>query len=173
MTDYQADILIDYAKSANGSIFTMMRSTFISYGAPDEPFAKKLYEALHMNGVTTFLFSQHAEPGEKLHRMMRKGVNEYDRVVLICSKASLDRKGVLNELEETLAREARDGGETYLIPIRLDDYVFTGWKPQREDIAQAVRDRVVADFEGADKDEAKFDAALSRLLRAFRKKSVP
>ncbi|MDI1484829.1 toll/interleukin-1 receptor domain-containing protein [Polyangium sp. y55x31] len=105
--------------------------------------------------------------------MMRKGVNEHDRVVLVCSKASLDRKGVLNEIEETLAREAREGGETYLIPIRLDDYVFTGWRPKREDIAQAIRDRVVADFEGADADPAKFDRALSQLLRALRIKGGP
>jgi hypothetical protein len=167
-----AEYMIDCAKAVSGSLFDMMRSTFISYGAPDEAFARKLYEALHKNGVTTFLFSEHAEPGERLHRMMRRGVNEHDRVLLICSKASLDRKGVLNELEETLAREARDGGETYLIPIRLDDYVFTGWKPDRADVAQAIRDRVVADFEGADADDAKFTRELGKLLKALRKPSA-
>jgi hypothetical protein len=123
--------------------------------------------------VTTFLFSEHAEPGERLHRLMRRGVNEHDRVVLICSKASLDRNGVLNELEETLAREARDGGETYLIPIRLDDYVFNGWKPRREDIAQAIRDRVVADFTGADMDGDKLNREFGKLLKALRKPSPP
>jgi len=164
---------IECAKAVSGRIFDMMRSTFISYGSPDETFAKKLYESLHKNGVRVFLFSEHAEPGERLHRMMRKGVNEHDRVVLVCSRASLDRKGVMNEIEETLAREAREGGETFLIPIRLDEYVFNGWKPKQEDIAQAVRDRVVADFEGADTDPAKFDAALSKLLRALRVKPGP
>ncbi|WP_437666868.1 toll/interleukin-1 receptor domain-containing protein [Sorangium sp. So ce1182] len=151
---------------------TMLQSTFISYGAPDEPFARKLHEALHRNGVTTFFFPEHAEPGEKLHRMMRKGVNEHDRVILICSRHSLDRKGVLNELDEILAREARDGGASYLIPIRLDDYVFTSWKPTNADVAQAVRDRVVADFEGAETDDAKFQAGLQKLIRALRKKTV-
>jgi hypothetical protein len=82
--------------------------------------------------------------------MMRKGVNEHDRVILVCSKASRDRKGVLNEIEETLAGESRDGGAAYLIPIRLDGYVFSGWAPPNPDTAQSVRDRVVADFEGAD-----------------------
>ncbi|WP_437339493.1 toll/interleukin-1 receptor domain-containing protein [Sorangium sp. So ce394] len=127
---------------------------------------------MHRNGVTTFFFPEHAEPGEKLHRMMRKGVNEHDRVILICSRHSLDRKGVLNELEEILTREARDGGASYLIPIRLDDYVFTGWKPTNADVAQAVRDRVVADFEGANEDDAKFQAGLQKLIRALRKKTV-
>ncbi|MCY0994778.1 toll/interleukin-1 receptor domain-containing protein [Nannocystis sp. ILAH1] len=122
--------------------------------------------------MTTFFFAEHAEAGEKLHRMMRKGINEHDRVLLICSKNSLDRKGVLNELEELLAREARDGGASYLIPIRLDNYVFTEWKPLNTDVAQAVRDRVVADFEGADRDDAKFQAGLQKLIRVLRRKTV-
>jgi uncharacterized protein YjbI with pentapeptide repeats len=146
-----------------------MRSTFISYGGPDTAFARKLYEALHENGVTAFFFPEHAVPGERLHRMMREGVNQHDRVVLVCSKASLTRPGVLNEIEEALAREAREGGETYLIPIRLDDYVFSGWAPTRPDLAQAIRDRVVADFTGALDDNARFDAALLRLLRALKR----
>jgi hypothetical protein len=147
----------------------MLQSTFISYGSPDEPFARKLYEALHRAGVTTFFFAEHAVPGDKLHRMMRRGVNEHDRVILVCSHASLDRKGVLNEIEETLARESRDGGVAYLVPIRLDDYVFSGWSPPNPDAAQAVRDRVVADFEGADVDPAKFDTGLHRLMAALKK----
>jgi uncharacterized protein YjbI with pentapeptide repeats len=168
--DYLADIMIEYAKSVEGSIFTMMRSTFISYGTPDTAFAKKLYEELHRNGVTTFLFTEHAEPGEKLHRMMRRGVNEHDRVVLVCSRASLKRKGVLNEIEETLAREAREGGATYLLPIRLDRYVFSNvFKKKSPEIAQVLTDRVVADFEGADADDAKFTRELGKLLKVLRK----
>ncbi|WP_437666864.1 toll/interleukin-1 receptor domain-containing protein [Sorangium sp. So ce1182] len=172
MPEVLAEYMVACALSLKTDIFKMLQSTFISYGAPDEPFARKLYEALHRNGVTAFFFPEHAEPGEKLHRMMRKGVNEHDRVILICSRHSLDRKGVMNELEEILTREARDGGASYLIPIRLDDYVFTGWKPKNADVAQAVRDRVVADFEGAEKDEAKFQAGLQKLIRALRKKTV-
>jgi hypothetical protein len=148
----------------------MMHSTFISYGGPDEPFARRLHEALHGAGVETFFFAEHALPGEKLHRLMRRGVNEHDRVILICSQASLDRNGVLNEIEETLAREARDGGAAYLIPIRLDDYLFARWRPANPDVAQALKDRVVADFRGTDSDGAKFDAQLARLLSALRKR---
>ncbi|WP_437968153.1 toll/interleukin-1 receptor domain-containing protein [Sorangium sp. So ce260] len=172
MSEVFVEYMIDCARSLKTDMFKMLQSTFISYGAPDETFARKLYEALHRNGVTTFFFPEHAEPGEKLHRMMRKGVNEHDRVILICSRNSLDRKGVLNELEEILTREARDGGASYLIPIRLDDYVFGGWKPPNADVAQAVRDRVVADFEGANEDQAKFQVGLQKLIRALRKKTV-
>jgi hypothetical protein len=169
MPEIFSEYMVDCARSLRMDVFKMLKSTFISFGSPDEPFARKLYEALHRNGATTFFFPEHALPGEKLHRMMRKGVNEHDRVILVCSQASLDRKGVMTEIEETLAREARDGGASYLIPIRLDGYVFTGWKPPNEDVAQAVRDRVVTDFEGADTDGAKFDAGLRRVIAALKK----
>lgn len=165
------DYMIECAHAVSGSVFVdMMQSTFISYGAPDEKFAKTLYEELHKNGVRAFLFAEHAVPGQRLDRLMRQGVNDHDRVVLICSKSSLDRSGVLNEIVETLAREARDGGAEYLIPIRLDNYVFADWTPSRPDIAQAIRGRVVADFRGAKKDPTKFAAEFAKLLGALKKK---
>jgi uncharacterized protein YjbI with pentapeptide repeats len=169
MPEVFAEYDVSCALSLENKVFAMLQSTFISYGSPDEEFARKLYEALHRNGVTTFFFAEHAVPGDKLHRMMRKGVNEHDRVILVCSRASLDRKGVLNEIEETLAREAREGGASYLIPIRLDDYIFAGWAPPSSDTAQSVRDRVVADFTGADVDAGKFDAGMRKLIAALKK----
>jgi hypothetical protein len=149
---------------------TTMQSTFISYGTPDEKFAITLRNELQKNGVTTFLFRYDAIPGQKLHHMMRDGVNNYERVVLICSEASLDRPGVLNEIEETLQREARDGGMSYLIPIRLDDYVFSGWNPPDKGIAQAVRDRVIGDFRIAKRNKKALAGAIRPLLKALEKK---
>ncbi len=147
----------------------MLQSTFISYGGPDTDFAQKLNDALLKNGVATFFFAKDAIPGQKLHRMMREGVNRHDRVILVCSRASLDRPGVLNEIAETLQREARDGGKEYLIPITLDDYVFSEWKPHDPGIVQAIKDRVVADFRGAVTDPVKLNHGLLRLLAALKK----
>ncbi len=147
----------------------MLQSTFISYGGPDTAFAQQLNDALLKNGVTTFFFAKDAIPGKKLHRLMRDGVNQHDRVILVCSKASLDRPGVLNEITETLQRESRDGGKEYLIPITLDDYVFSGWKPEDPGVAHAIRDRVVADFRGADTDPTKFSDGVLRLIAALKK----
>lgn len=100
---------------------------------------------------------------------MKRGIAEHDRVILICSRNSLNRPGVLFEIEEALTREAMMKGDTLLIPIRLDSYVFDDWNPKNPDVAQAVCDRVVADFEGADEDEDKFNAGLRRLIAALRK----
>lgn len=171
MPESIAECLIEATRALDPmELFTMMQSTFISYGAPDEEFAIALRDELHKNGVATFLFRDNAVPGQKLHRMMREGVNNFDRVILICSEASLDRAGVLNEIEETLQREARDGGASYLVPIRLDDYVFTGWNPPNKDAAQAVRDRVVGDFRSAKRSKRALASAIGPLLDALKKK---
>lgn len=148
-------------------------SCFISYGRPDEAFAQRLYNSLVDAGIQVFFFPRNAIPGKKLHKLMREGVNQYDRIILICSKESLNRPGVCNELSETLQREAREGGKDYLIPIRLDDYVFTDWAPDDPNLVQAVRDRVVADFTGTADNDVKFRTAFSRLLSALNRPLVP
>ena len=155
------------ALDPNG-LFNLMHSTFISYGGPDEPLAIKLQEALHSNGVTTFLFKKDAVPGDALAHVMRAGIRDHGRVVLICSKASLDRKGVLNEIELTLRREASEGGATLLIPLAIDRYVFDDWNPDNQDLREAVLERVIADFEDAASDQSKFDRGIERLLQALK-----
>jgi hypothetical protein len=170
MPEVFIEYMIDCARTLDPQgVFRMLQSTFISYGGPDTDFAQQLNDALLKNGVTTFFFAKDAIPGRKLHRLMREGVNDHDRVILVCSQASLDRPGVLNEITETLQREARDGGKEYLIPITLDEYVFSGWKPEDRRLAQAIGDRVVADFRGAGTDPAKFNAGLLKLIAALKK----
>jgi uncharacterized protein YjbI with pentapeptide repeats len=170
MFEIFVEYMTDCARTLDpGGVLKMLQSTFISYGGPDTRFAETLNDALRRNGVTTFFFAKDAVPGRKLHRLMREGVNNHDRVILICSEASLDRPGVLNEIAETLQREARSGGREHLIPITLDRYVFTKWAPHDPGLAQAIRDRVVADFEGADRDEERFNEGLFRLIAALKK----
>jgi pyruvate kinase len=158
-----------HLRMSGNQIDRQYHSVFVSYGGPDKTFSERLSEVLEREGINTYLFSKDAKPGMKLHHLMRDGVNEYDRVILVCSRSSLDRPGVLNELEEVLQREARQGGASILIPITLDDYVFEHWKPQSPGLAQSIRDRVVADFRGADTDEVLFRRATNRLLEALRR----
>jgi hypothetical protein len=146
-----------------------MESVFISYGGPDERFATIVNDGLRRAGVSTFFFPDDAPPGEKLHNVMRDGVNQYGRVVLICSRSSLDRAGVANEIEEALQREAREGGQAILIPVTIDDYVFSEWDPKNSGVAQALRDRVVADFRGTLRDPEAFEKALGRVVAVLSK----
>ena len=164
-----ATYTIDALRSLDpNGLFNLMHTTFISYGGPDEPFASKLRKALQENGVTTFLFVEDAIPGQSLSHVMRAGVREHDRIILICSESSLNRAGVQNEIDLTLQREAREGGAKLLIPIALDRFVFDEWRPDDEDLKEAVLARVVGDFIGADADQAKFDEGLGRLLQALK-----
>lgn len=143
-------------------------SAFISYGGLDEGKTKCLYRALLSNDIDLFFFPESAIPGKKLHRTMSEGVKEYDKVILICSETSLKRNGVLNEIELVLTKEAGLGGAEILIPIALDNYVHTGWEPDRKDLAEQVRNRVIADFidlEMRDGSTLKTEPGFQRILR--------
>jgi hypothetical protein len=89
------------------------KSVFMIYGGPDEEFASRLNQAIRDHGIETFFFPKQAIPGQKLHRLMSEELNRHDRAILVCSRNSLERAGVLNEIEEALAREAREGGECH------------------------------------------------------------
>jgi hypothetical protein len=173
MPDVVVTYTIESARAVDPKLLRrLMQSTFISYGTPDASFARGLRDSLRAKGVITFFFESDAIPGEKLHHVMREGINTYDRVILICSEASLTRPGVRNEIEETLVREARAGGANYLIPVILDDFVFR-W---RDTVAAALTSRVVADFRkeadgGASMtDDERWERNVMRLLQALTRK---
>jgi|RhiMetdeSRZDD1v2_1073273.scaffolds.fasta_scaffold781560_1 TIR domain-containing protein/pentapeptide repeat protein len=169
--DVFAEYMIDCAKASDHNLLRrLMQSTFISYGGPDEAFAEKLYDALKARGVVTFFFPRTARVGERIDDEVFRRIQEHDRVLLVCSRKSLDRVGVVNEIQETLDREARDGGATYLLPITLDDYVFKGWKAKQPTLAERVGRRVVGDFRGTTRSRAKFESALNRVLDALKRK---
>ncbi len=157
--------MIDSIRSLSlKGLVSLMSSTFISYGSPDEAFATKLNQDLSKNGITTFFFPLDATFGEKLHSTMSQ-VNDYDIVILICSKRSLDRAGLQYELEKTIQKEAKNGGESYLIPIALDDYLFNEWQPKRTHLRNEIINRVVADFSIP----LNYEHQFQRLLRALKK----
>jgi hypothetical protein len=166
-----AEYMIDCARAINESVWrTMIQTTFISYGGPDEAFAQKLYDALKSHGVVTFFFPKSATMGERIDKEIFGRLQEHDRVILVCSRNSLDRPGVLHEIQETFDRETRDGGATYLLPVTLDDYVFTGWRATNPVLAERVGRRVVGDFRKAARSRAHFDESLGRLLDALKTK---
>jgi hypothetical protein len=122
----------------------LFRTVFISYGGTDAEIAGQISEYLTAKGIKTWFFPKDAVPGQKLHRVMHDAVNSHDRVLLLCSKESLARPGVLNEIERVLEREAKEGGSDILIPVALDDHVYQDWASSRPDIAEQVRSRVIA-----------------------------
>jgi hypothetical protein len=158
------------AASAESPVQKLMRSTFISYGDPDERFARELYNALRQHGITAFFFPESARVGERLSNEIHNQIQAHDRVLLVCSKKSLSRAGVINEIQETLDREARDRGASYLLPVMLDSYVLKDWHEAEPSLARRVRNRVIADFRGARRVGPHFSRQLDRIIDALKVK---
>jgi len=168
-----ATYMIDCARASGEPLLrSLMQSTFISYGGPDEAFARKLYEVLRAHRVIVFFFPETAMVGGRIDDEVFRRIQEHDRVLLICSRDSLNRPGVLNEIQETLDREARDGGATYLLPIMLDDYVLTGWRKSHPELAERIGRRIIGDFRGTKRSKRTFDAAVARVIDALKTKRV-
>jgi hypothetical protein len=153
------DILIDVVDESK-----MHKTLFISYGGPDEDVVKQINTNIKSKGVTTWFFPDDAQPGHKLHRLMHDGVKSHDHVLLVCSKNSLTRPGVLNEIERVLEREAKEGGSEILIPVTLDEFVYSDWAPERSDIASQVRSRVITKVKTTGKD---FDQSIDKIVKAL------
>lgn len=149
----------------------LYRSVFLSYGGTDNEIASTINQHLKNKGIKTWFFQDDAPPGQKLHRVMHAGVNNHDRVLLICSKQSLSRKGVLNEIERALEREAAEGGADILIPITLDDYVYGNWAPERPDLASQVRSRVITKVNFQNNNNDQIQRQLDKLAKALLKTS--
>ena len=155
------NILIDVVDESK-----MHKTLFISYGGPDENVVKQINTKIKSKGVITYFFPDDAQPGHKLHRVMHDGVNSHDHVLLVCSKDSLTRPGVLNEIERVLEREAKEGGSEILIPVTLDEYVYSDWEPERSDVASQVRSRVITKIETT---ESNFDQSIDKIVNALKK----
>lgn len=155
---FQPDSFIDVIEESN-----LHKTLFISYGGPDEKIAKRINTAIKSRGVETWFFPENSIPGDKLHRMMSEAVYKYDRTLLICSKESISRYGVLNEVERMLEREASEGGSNIIIPVTLDNYIFDEWNPERKDIKQQVLSRVVIKI-----NDENFESEIEKILLALR-----
>jgi TIR domain len=146
-----------------------MHTVYLSYDPADEGVVERIYIALGAHGALSFFFAEHAVGGERLGRVARVNINQHDRVVLVCSKRSLSSPKVLNDLEETLEREAREGGSSRLIPLDLDGFVRSGeWRPPNADVVHAVQGRVMVGMIGADRDVGTLATGVAKLLRALK-----
>ena len=159
------------------------QSVFLSYGGPDERIAEALRAELTKNGIDTWWFPSDAQWGEKIHQEVRRNTKKYDRLLLLCSRRSLIRSGVLHEIEEVLDREADEGGKAIAIPVALDEVLDEDWwkfepgpldEPvkgdidpielsRRRNLATALSRRVAGDLEGAVPGDEKWNRACSRV----------
>jgi len=138
-------------------------SCFISHSAGDKRFCERLYADLQAKNVRVWYFPEHAKWGEPVWGEIDKSIKLYDKLVVVCSKNSLQSGPVLREIQRALNREDHDG-RNVLFPVRIDDYIFKTWEHERK---ADVLNKVVGNFTGWSRSATKYEAAFEKLLRAL------
>lgn len=170
-----ADDLIDAFKSWIGRPISF-HSLFLSHSSLDKAFARQLYHDLRGSGVDCWFDERQLLPGDILLDSIDRGIRLWDKVLLVCSKHSLDpRTGwwVEQEVARALQKErearAKTGHRTaVLIPITIDDILFELESPLQATLLQ----RYVGDFRRW-ADRSCYVAALEMLVDALKTNRLP
>ncbi len=123
-------------------------SVFMSHSHANKAFAKALHDALQAKGVRCWLDEKQIKPGDDLQDAIAHGIKHWDKLILCCSEAALERSWwVEDEIDRTLDKERElrkhhGAEERLIIPIDLDGHVFN-WSNSR---AKILTRRKVADF---------------------------
>jgi len=137
-------------------------SCFISYSSKDDDFAQRLYADLQAKKVRCWKFDENAKWGEPVWGEIDTAIRHFDKLVVICSKHSLQSLPVIREIERALQKEDREH-KNVLFPIRIDDYLFDEWEhPRKADVVS----KVIGDFGGWD-NHATYVNAFPRFLDAL------
>lgn len=144
-------------------------SVFISYSSEDKPFAKLLHDRLQGEGVRCWLDEHEILPGDNIRDAIDQGIRRWDKVILVCSEASLTSYWVEEELKRALQKEERLRKQRKkkigaLVPLTLDDFVFN-WD---DGAAANLIERNIADFRNWEGSNSEFEAQLKRVIAAIR-----
>ena len=158
---------ITYMRSLVGKAIDFY-SCFISYSSKDDDFAQRLYADLQAKNVRCWKFDENAKWGESVWGEIDTAIRHYDKLVVICSKHSLQSPPVIREIERALQKEDREH-KNVLFPIRIDDYLFDEWDhPRKADVVS----KVIGDFRGSD-NLATYSKAFPRFLDALNRPQQP
>lgn len=162
------DDYLDLFRSHVGSPIQMY-SAFISYSHADSVFACKLFEALQNMGIRCWHDEHQMLPGDDIRDQIDRGIRLWDKVLLCCSKSSLNSYWVDKEIERALRKEEllwkeRSRRILAIIPLNLDGYLFE-WDGSR---VGEIRNRFAANFEGWGGDPAVFEQQMKKVVRALR-----
>lgn len=98
-------------------------SCFLSYARTDSDFAKHLRDSLRQEGIPCWQDIHDMRAGHFWREQIYDAIEKHDKLVLICSRASLERPAVVEEIQEAISRE-RQTGTQKLFPIRIDDFIL-------------------------------------------------
>lgn len=139
-------------------------SVFVSYSRKDIADVKKLEERLLKAGVKVWRDESGKEVGAGISATLQAAIAKHDRVLLICSKASLGSDWVGDEIRHATQEEQETGRRNILIPLFLDDSIEEWTKRETGLLA----DRFGLDFRTAESDPAQYERLINELLGSLR-----
>ncbi len=144
-------------------------SCFISYSTKDRPFVDRLQEALNEKGIDNWYAPEHGLWGQRIDQQVDRQISLRDRVILVCSEASLNESDWVQwEIAKAIDEEKRRK-QTVLFPIMIDD-ALRNWDHPR---GTYIREILAGDFKDcASGIGEKFDEAFGRLFYALYKDEV-
>ncbi|MBS1722976.1 MAG: toll/interleukin-1 receptor domain-containing protein [Armatimonadetes bacterium] len=167
---------IEVFREIYGSSFL---SCFVSHAEADLPFAKRLVEDLRSHNVSCWHYKDRLLVGREWKQQIRTAIKSHDKLILVCSRNSLYRDNVVDEILAAV-KEQRTSGEQKLFPIMLDDHILS------EEFLEAAREKVVTkqwaenwvpdvrrvhilNFAGLVPESVEYQSALGALLASLRK----
>ena len=166
-----SDEFITYVPSLFADSAIQFYSCFISYSHADKRFARQLHDRLQGQGIRCWLDEHQMKPGDKMLSAIDHGIRVWDKVLLCCSKSSLDDSWWVDaEIDKAFEKERQlrkeHGREILsLIPLNLDGYLLDGWESPKKTL---ITDRLAADFRGWKRNHDKFEAELEKVVSALR-----
>jgi hypothetical protein len=99
-------------------------SCFISYRRTEASiqFVSQLYKDLTANSIRCWIDVHNMKGGTYYPTQLTLAIKDYDKVILVCSKSSLLRQNVVDEIITAMDRES-ETGQTKLFPIALDNFI--------------------------------------------------
>jgi hypothetical protein len=133
---------------------------FIVFSTEDQQFSERLSADLLGAGVSTWQLPADAGWSEWAWAEVNWVSRTYDKLVLVCSRSSLQNDRVLSEIDSALKVEVNERREI-ILPVVIDDYIFQSW----EDISRdTIINRIVSDFREHDETGDTYEIALSNLI---------
>lgn len=170
INDTQVVDLTDKIYHLRSSGVIQYYSCFISYSHTDKEFAKKLNDNLQERGIRIWLDEHQLLPGENIIDGVDRGIKVYDKVILICSKSSLNSWWVDNEIDKAIEKEKQlwrknKKKTNAIIPIDIDGFIRNGnWDDGKKN---QITNRVIESFEGWKNPGFNFSERLDRIIKAL------
>lgn len=140
-------------------------SVFISYSHSDKNFATWLHGELESRGIRCWLDEKNMKAGERILNAVGKAISTHDRVLLCCSKSSLDSWWVQDEIRKVQDVERQPPRSLRILPILLDRYLLDDWD---DGLASDLKTRLGLDFTKWDVNGGS-QAGLTKLIEALTK----